>query len=63
MANTFTYLNKEVKMICDSKSDTSATRQNCAATLRCLSIVKFIVGKVVVCLMILIDPNQNNHLP
>ena len=32
MANTFTYLNKEVKMICDSKSDTSATRQNCAAT-------------------------------
>ena len=50
-------------MICDSKSDTSATRQNCAATLRCLSIVKFIVGKVVLCLMILIDSNQNNHLP
>ena len=59
MANTFTYLNKEVKMICDSKSDTSATRQNCAATLRCLSIV----GKVIVCLMILIDSNQNNPLP
>ena len=46
-------------MICDSKSDTSATRQNCAATLRCLSIV----GKVIVCLMILIDSNQNNPLP